>query len=137
MNVKEISTIMDGYNEKTVTKKQPFAVHKRLNPMHPAPDVTKAELRAEWGDPKDIKELSEKELEKIRQKISRKRKPPIFTSLTLPPKIVRDAWYGVENEKKPTTKKRNINPLYPPSDMTKEEQKELENEWGDPKKSKI
>jgi len=53
--------------------------------------------------------------------------------LTLPPKVVRDAWFGSESEKKPTTKRRNINPLYPPPDITKEEWAELEAEWGDPK----
>ena len=111
-----------------MTKKQSgkFKVHERLNPLHPAPDVSQAELRAEWGNPKTFKDdLSEAYLEKIRQKISEKRKPPDFTSLTLPPKVVRDAWYGAESEKKPATKRRNINPLYPPKDMTKEEKEEL------------
>jgi hypothetical protein len=84
-----------------VTKKkcEKFKIHERLNPLHPAPDVSQAELRAEWGDPKDFKDISEKELEKIRQRISRKRELPVFTSMTLPPKVVRDAWYGAEREK--------------------------------------
>jgi hypothetical protein len=41
-----------------------FKVHERLNPLHPVPDVSQAELRAEWGNPKDFKDISEKELEK-------------------------------------------------------------------------
>jgi len=121
-----------------MTKKQggkpaKFKIHERLNPLHPADDVTMEELEGEWGTPDDVKPLSEAELNRYRSRLSRKRKPPDFNGLTLPPKVVRDAWFGSESEKKPTTKRRNINPLYPPPDITKEEWAELEAEWGDPK----
>jgi hypothetical protein len=65
-----------------MTKKQggkpaKFKVHERLNPLHPADDVTMEELEGKWGDPKKFKDdISEAELEKIRQRISRRKIKP-------------------------------------------------------------
>jgi len=56
------------------------------------------ELEGEWGTPDDVKPLSEAELNRYRSRLSRKRKPPDFNGLTLPPKVVRDAWFGSESE---------------------------------------
>ena len=53
-----------------------FKVHERLNPLHPADDVTMKELEGEWGNPKTFKDTSEKEPEKIRQRISKRKIKP-------------------------------------------------------------
>jgi hypothetical protein len=130
-DIKHILAITEGQFGKPVTRSGRF-----INANYPPEDATKEELEAIkrfWGDPDDVKPLSESELNRYRSRLSRKRKPPDFTSLTLPPKVVRDAWFGSDTKEKAGTKRRNINPLYPPPDMTKEEWEELEAEWGDAK----
>ena len=63
-----------AYLDKAKQQSGKFKVHERLNPLHPAPDVTQAELRAEWGNPEDFKDdLSEADLKRFAQKPSRKR----------------------------------------------------------------
>jgi hypothetical protein len=48
-----------------------------LNLLHPAPDVSLEELEGEWNT-KYVRDLSKKELDKIIEKISRKRRKPAW-----------------------------------------------------------